>query len=263
MKIKGIIEYLEILAPLDLQEKWDNVGLLVGDETREIKKIMLALDVTKEVVAESIEKKVDLIISHHPIIFKELKNVTSTTDTGSKIINLIKNNIAVYCMHTNLDSCIGGTNDKLFNLLELESREVLIKKDENTGLGRVGIIKNNVTLEQYIKFVKNKLGLKNLICAVDDEGLNKKVRKVGICTGGVDESFIIAGKEKGCDVFVTGDLKYHIGQLAKELGIAIIDGTHYHTENIIKEEIKKYLERKTSDIKIIESKVNGQSIEIY
>jgi len=120
-KCRDIIEQLEKLAPVNLAESWDNVGLLLGDMNQDVNNILITLDVTSQVVQEAIEKKVDMIISHHPFIFKPLKRIVESDYTGSVIRKLIKNDIAVYAVHTNLDITWSGLNDELAKKLELEN----------------------------------------------------------------------------------------------------------------------------------------------
>ncbi len=263
LKVKDVVSLMEKLAPTSLKESFDNVGLLIGEENKDIKKVLLALDVTEEVVDEAINLNVDIIISHHPIIFSGIKSVNDSTSLGKKIIKLIKNDISVYCAHTNLDSCIGGTNDVLFDLLELSDKNILIpnENDNLCGLGRTGIVNDEYTLKTFINFLKDKLNLDSVVYSDDEFGLNKKVNKIGLCTGSAgDFDFINQSKKQGCDVFITGDLKFHSAQLAKELGIALIDATHYETEVIVLKNIKKYLES-NSNLNILISEVDGQVIK--
>jgi dinuclear metal center YbgI/SA1388 family protein len=136
VKCREIIEKIEKLAPLNLAESWDNVGLLIGDYQKEIKNIMVTLDVTLEVVKEAVEKKIDLIIAHHPIIFKPLKKITMDDYTGQMVCNLIKNDISVYAAHTNLDIAKGGLNDVLASRLQLNNVKVL-KALKNVQLKKI------------------------------------------------------------------------------------------------------------------------------
>ncbi len=264
MLIKNIINLIESIAPVDLKESFDNVGLLIGSDDVEVTKVLLALDITDDVVEEAIKEKCNLIISHHPVIFKGIKNINNHTNLGRKILKLIKNDIAIYSAHTNLDSCSVGTNDVLFNLLELKNKSVLIENEDykDCGLGRVGETRSTVTLKEFIEYTKNKLNITNIVYSEDNNGLDKPINKVGLCTGSASNfDYINRAKEMGCDVYITGDLNFHNAQLAKELDIALIDGTHYKTEVIVLKSLKEYLE-KESDLEIIISKVDGQTIKM-
>ena len=265
VKCSEIINIMEEYANSNLAEAWDNVGLMVGDESANIDKILVALDIDDKVIDEAIEKKCNMIITHHPFIFKGIKTIKSSDITGSRIIKLIKNDICVYSSHTNLDIAINGTNDTLAKLLNLEKIGNLFEKDNSSvGLGRVGETKETVTFSHLIDNVKKVLNLNNLVVSGD---LNTKIKKVGICTGaGGDVDFMLQAVSKGCDVYITGDIKYHNSQVANDLGLCLIDATHYASEVIIVPVICDYI-NKCSDkfnmnIQCIPSTVNGQTLNI-
>jgi len=257
MKCKELMEILECLAPASLAEEWDNPGLLVGESDAEIKKVLVALDATDEVIDEAVNMGADIIVTHHPMIFGSLKKVNDQTSLGRKVIKLIKNNIAHFAMHTNLDIAFGGVNDELAKVLGLENIDVLSVSCEQdgvpNGLGRYGEIRE-MTLGIFALMLKEKLGL-DAVRIVGDEA--KKVSKVGLCTGsGI--SFMGDAVKKGCDVYVTSDIKYHESQKALEDGIALVDATHYGSENIVVSVISKYLEEKCDGVEVVQSAVNGQ-----
>ena len=127
MKLKEITSYLENLAPLSLQESYDNAGLIVGNNNDEISSVLIALDVTEEVIDEAIAKKAELIVSHHPIVFAGLKTFTGANYVERCVIKAIKNNISIYAAHTNLDSVSGGVNDKICDKLNLKDCKILEK----------------------------------------------------------------------------------------------------------------------------------------
>ena len=131
VKVKELVEFLECFAPLKLAEKWDNAGLLLGDPDNSVQKIMLSLDVTPDVAEQAIKNKVELIISHHPLIFDGIKNLAQTNWKNRMLALLLKNNIAVYCAHTNLDIANGGVNDILANRLGLQNISVLQKSGQD------------------------------------------------------------------------------------------------------------------------------------
>ena len=255
VKLQTISQYLESFAPLDLAEPWDNVGLLLGDAESEIRKVLVALDVTDAVVDEAIAKKVDLIFSHHPLIFSKINKITTEQALTKRILRLIQNNINVYCAHTNLDTTRGGTNDVLADLLAVKQSE---NPESENSLGCVGILEENITLKKFAQSVKNKLHLEKIIYIGDAE---KKIKKVAIVTGsGGDLKFFDYAKKNGCDVLVTSDVKYHNAQIALEMDLCLIDATHYSTEVIIVPVIRKYLQSKFSNLEIFESDVNGQVV---
>ena len=257
MKMSEITELFNGFAPEYLAESWDNPGLLVGDENAEIKKILVALDATEEVVDEAVKTGADLIVTHHPMIFGSIKKINTSDSMGRRIIKLIRNNICVFAMHTNLDIAFGGVNDELTKILGLKNTAVLFESctqnDKPNGLGRYGDIEET-TLEKFAKKVKEKLSLDGIRIVGEN---NRKIKRVGLCTGSGME-FMTDAVNLNCDVYITSDIKYHESQKALEDGITLIDATHYGSENIIVPVIKKFLNEKAPSIEVLESSVNGQ-----
>lgn len=365
-----IMNLMEELAPKKYAEQWDNVGLLIGNDQVEIDKVMLVLDITEAVINEAIEKNVDLIITHHPFIFKGLKEITDHTYHGRLIRQLIKNDIHVYAAHTNMDIAENGLNDYLASLINLDNIEILevtsteafyklttfvpldaidlvenalykagagrmgnydecsykiegvgsfrpldgskpaigdknvrtfvkefrievivsnrdldkctealkkahpyetpaydVIKLENlttkTGLGRVGTYSRPISGVDLISRLKTVLNCDSIRVA---GLLPEKVFKVGLCTGAGSE-FIHKAKLKGCDVYITGDLKYHEAQLAEQLKMSIFDCGHYETETIYMTYLLNYLENKCSEknyeVKIIKSEFFENPFKAY
>ena len=161
MKCKEIIKKIEEKYPVSFAEEWDNPGLLVGDPEKEVKKVFLALDVTDESLEEAVKTDADMIITHHPLIFSGIKKVTEDHFIGRRIIGLIKNDISYYAMHTNFD--VLGMADLSADYLELTQREILEvtydREGKREGLGRVGNLTKPQTLEDFGRFVKEKLSL--------------------------------------------------------------------------------------------------------
>ena len=202
-KVKEIIEVMETLAPTFLKEDFDNVGLMVGDREKEVKKVLLALDCTLKVVEEAKENNVDLIITHHPLIFRRPNNITTDTIQGRKIIELIKNDISLYSSHTNLDSAKSGLNDSIPKLLGYDSSEILEvnKRDEKAGLGRIVTLDKPTTLDEIVDNVKKALNINNLRVVKGKEEVNK----IAIINGS-GQDFIGKAVSKGADCIITGDV---------------------------------------------------------
>jgi dinuclear metal center YbgI/SA1388 family protein len=219
--VNDLVELLEELMPSNLAEDWDNVGLMVGRKRKTVKRILLALDLSKEVVEQAIAQKIDMIITHHPAIFKKLKRVVDNDWQQDLLLTLMENGIAVYSAHTNLDCVSTGVNDVLAKLLKLEDADIL---DDSNGLGRIGCVEK-MTLTDYAQFVKNALKADYVI--VGDAG--KQVHKVAVC-GGAGSDLIDLALAKGADTLVTGDVKYHSAQQAVFSGLNIIDAGHQPTE---------------------------------
>ena len=219
--VNDLVELLEELMPSSLAEDWDNVGLMVGRKGKTVKRILLALDLSKEVVEQAIAQKIDMIITHHPAIFKKLKRVVDNDWQQDLLLTLMENGIAVYSAHTNLDCVSTGVNDVLAKLLKLEDADIL---DDSNGLGRIGCVEK-MTLTDYAQFVKTALKADYVI--VGDAG--KQVHKVAVC-GGAGSDLIDLALAKGADTLVTGDVKYHSAQQVVFSGLNIIDAGHQPTE---------------------------------
>lgn len=233
VKVKDIIERIEKFAPCRLAYDWDNTGFIAGDREKKVKKVFLTLDVLKETVDEAKEFGADMIISHHPILFKGIQNIDYSTQDGYIVSELIKNDIALYCAHTSMDCAKGGINDILANKLGIKNPEVIEKNEnfEGCGLGRIGKISREMTLKEYAEFVKEKLNTPFVRVCGD---FDKKISTVAV-GGGACDDLIPDVIKFGADVLVTADMKYHISQGAVCDGIAIIDAGHYPTEVFVTE----------------------------
>lgn len=239
-KVGDITELLKELAPVNLAESWDNVGLLIGNAEREVHKILVMLDFDKQGLEEALEVGADMIITHHPAIMSKLSSITD-----SLYLDLIENKIALCSMHTNLDSAEQGVNQVLAETLGLYDIEPV---DFDGLFGRIGYV-DECTLGEFIQTVKLALGIDH----VRYVGSKKNyVNKVAI-VGGSGADFIPNVKIAQCDVFVTADIKYHQAQLADKLGLNVIDAGHFETENPVIYKLARYLRGNTEDVEIITS----------
>lgn len=263
--VKNIAEMMEKLAPPMLAESWDNVGLMTGEEHSVINKALIALDAVDKVIDEAIEKDCQMIITHHPLIFKGTKSVTSETPLGRRLIKLIKNNIAVYSAHTNLDIADGGTNSTLADIMGLKNISNLCPPVfENMGLGKIGELEKSIPFSELIERTKKALGLKRLVVCGDK---NKTVKNVAVGTGACsDLEYMQRAKELGCDAYITGDVGYHDAQNAVDLDLCLIDAGHYATEVIVADTLKRRLEEISADkgfeIEFIKSEIYANGLEI-
>lgn len=221
ISVADIVKIMEEIAPPVLAEGWDNVGLMLGRRGKAVKKLLLALDITAEVVQQAIAQKADMIITHHPLIFREMKKVTDSDWQQELMLTLAEKGIAVYSAHTNLDCVSNGVNDVLAKKLRLESVDVL---DNDSGLGRIGTV-TACSVQEFAALVKQSLRADYVV--VGDA--RKSVHRVAIC-GGAGSDLITLARLRGADTLVTGDIKYHDAQQAVFGGLNIIDAGHQPTE---------------------------------
>lgn len=361
MKASKVISILNRLAPPFLIDSWDNSGLQIGSTEKQVEKILVSLDLSENTLKKAIEQKADMIITHHPFIFSKLNNIYLDDEKGKMIRDIIKNDITVFSMHTNLDMCDGGVNDTLCEMLEINKEKPLSKfvadklykvvvfvprdyseqvrgalgdsgagfignyshctfssngtgrflptehtnpfigttneleavdeekietivdehklqtvissmikahpyeevaydiyplnnKGNLYGYGRVGDLNIATTLKDFSKVVNEKLECSDLRIYGE---LDKTIKKVAVC-GGSGASFIKNAHTANADVYITGDIKYHDAQLAKELGVALLDAGHFETEKPAIYSLEKYLNEHTDlDISTYEESVGN------
>lgn len=246
--VQIVADVVNRLAPRRFAEEWDNPGLLIGDPLSEVKKIFVCLDVLDKNISQAIELDAQLIVAHHPLIFRAIKNVRFDLPLGNKIARLIKNNLAVFAVHTNLDSAEGGVNDVLAKKIGLV--DVKLLGEEEFSMGRLGNLEVPMTAVEFAQHVKKSLNADNV--RLIDAG-NFLIGKVGVC-GGAGADFIQKAKFFGAQAFVTGDVKYHEAQAAVENEIHVVDAGHFSTEFPIVHELAEYLrdELKNFDVEIFE-----------
>lgn len=246
MILQKIIKEYEKKVPLSLAYNWDNVGLLIGDNNKEIKKIMTTLEITDISLKEAIKKEVDLIFTHHPIMFSKINKIIKDDLEGRKIIELIKNDIAVYASHTNLDIVENGLNDYMIKKMNLDIKEILIEENEPI---RTIILNREYNFFEIIDMIKLTFNLENIRFVNRKE----KINSISIVTGsGLD--FIPYVLKNNVDLFITGDITHHKALDAKELGISLIEIDHFTFEKEVSTLMKEILENITENVEIIESK---------
>ncbi len=222
-------------APRQLAESWDNVGHLVGDPDREVRRILVSLDITERVVQEAADGGFDLIVSHHPVMnctWHPVQTLRTDDRQGRILTKLTENRISAICMHTNLDAAEGGVNDVLAQKLGLEGLAPLTEEK----IGRIGTLKCEMPLVEFTRFVIESLGCNGL--RYTDCG--KPVHRVAV-GGGACGDYIPQAIAAGCDTFVTSDLRYHDFLDTTELHL--IDAGHFPTEDVICEPLVTYLQR--------------------
>ena len=252
-KVADISKEIEKFAPKFLKEDFDNVGLMVGDEEKVVKRVLLALDCTKKVIEEAVELNVDLIITHHPLLFKKPKSITKGDLIGDKVISLIKEDIALYSCHTNLDSAKNGINETIVEMLGFNSEKIIEpNKNENykeCGLGRIIKLEKESKLSEIVELVKSKLNIENMRIVKGTD----RIKKIAIINGS-GQDFFYGAKSLGADCIITGDTTYHFASDFKEMGISIIDPGHFSTEYIVFLKTLEFLKDKFKDVEFINSK---------
>lgn len=363
-KLEELIRVLEEFAPKYLAESWDNVGLMVGSPSSEVRKVLCALDLNEEVIAEAISEGVDCIVTHHPFIFSPMKQLNYDSGQGKMIYQLMKHHISVYSMHTNYDIAEGGLNDYLAEKLEVKETKVLdvtfeeklykgiiyvpcthleevrqavinhmkcdignyagctfsnpgegtfiplegsspyigdlgrlekVKESQisfmgtyaevqhiiekakkvhpyeevavdiyalenmkkSYGIGRYGILEEAISMDEFIEKVKSFFNIQ-YVRVTDTK--DRMVKRVAICSGA--GSSFIAKAAQVADVYITGDLKFHEGQMAKSMGLTVVDVGHYASESIALSPIGECIQKALSECEVVYSKVNGETLFI-
>ncbi len=222
MTVKELYEKMSEYIPESLSEPWDNDGLMCSpDSSQEVKRVLLTLDVTEEIVDYAIERSYDLIVSHHPLIFRPVSKINADNHVARKIIKLINNGVSVFSFHTRLDKLSGGVNDTLAKILGLGSLEAL----GEDGLGRIGSLPREMELDEFCDMVKTRLSADSLRVA---DAYNTVLRVALV--GGDGKDYVDAAIAAGADTYLSGRISYNIMEEAPELGINLIEAGHYHTE---------------------------------
>ena len=255
IKISDIRDHFEKCVPSSLKKDYDNVGLLAGEAGQRVGRVLVSLDITEDVIDEAHQLGAELIVAHHPIIFSPVKSVSDTDLTGKKLVSLIKKGIGAICLHTNLDVVDGGVNDALIKILGGETAEIL---DDKTRLGRIADLPNPISVSEFLEKTKNALNANGL--RYHDAG--KPVKRIGCC-GGSGGEFLETAVHKGCDTYVTADVKYNVFLDAKELGITLIDADHFCTENVVIPVLADILKESFPQLEVFISQCHVQTAKFY
>lgn len=242
VSVADLIEVMEQLAPPSLAEAWDNCGLQVGAQQWPVKKIWVALDPLLSVLQAAAGQQVDMIITHHPLLFKPLRNLDFETPVGRAIEVAMASRMAIYAAHTNLDSAKDGINDilacrvGLTNLVPLEkagANDSLEQSDSQLGLGRVGRLEPSMTVGQMVQHIKSQFKLKAIKVAGN---VDMKVDSAAVCSGG-GSTLVEAFLKTGAQVYISGDLRYHDARAIEDAGRALIDIGHFPSEHVMVDDL--------------------------
>lgn len=224
MTIRELYNALDEMFPRSLSCSWDNDGLMVcSDPDKEIKRVLLALDASNEAIAYAIKEGCQVLLTHHPMLFRPMRNVTPDFLSGDRTLAAIKADLAVMSFHTRLDAGQGGVNDALCETLGLTAAGSF-GDSEAPGLGRIAHLDKEMSLADFAAWVKEALG-----CSMVQYSGNRPVKIVAMVGGGGGD-FIYPAKDAGADTYITGDTGYNVTLDAADDGINIIQAGHYHTE---------------------------------
>lgn len=255
MQVKEIYDYIDKIAPFKTAVKYDNSGIQIGDKKTEVNSVMFAIDITHDVIDEAVEKQCELIITHHPVIFEPLYNVKK----GSVVYRLIENNLCVISAHTNLDMAKGGVTDIMLDMLGLTGTEVLEviyeEKKTVTGFGKVCDLDKVMSVEELCELTKTAFGVKCL--RYTDSG--KQIERVAVCSGAGGSNIGLA-IEKGCDAYITGDVKHSQFIEAKNKGLTLIDAGHFYTESIFAHSLFKFMKVHFPKLRLIVADSNSDPV---
>jgi dinuclear metal center YbgI/SA1388 family protein len=258
VKIKEVLCALERFAPLPLQESWDNAGLQVGLTETEVSGALLCLDVNERIIDEAIQKGCNLIVSHHPLLFRGLKTISDLTDVQRTVRKAIVNGICVISMHTNMDNAKDGVNFRIAQKLCLNEVHFLAPKTIEgleAGSGVIGKLTEPLAASDFVQKVKKTFGLE---CAMCNELLDRPICKVAIC-GGAGDFLLDDALKAGADAFITGEMHYH-QYFGYEQQIQICVIGHYQSEQFTSEIFNEIIRQACEGVRTFIAETNTNPI---
>jgi dinuclear metal center YbgI/SA1388 family protein len=260
MKILEIIQHLEIIAPPEYQEDYDNSGLITGNIQAGCTGALICLDCTEDVISEAIRKKANLVICHHPLIFRPIRKIDYRDETGRTLIAAVKADISIYAIHTNLDNILTGVNARIADKLGIVNREFLLKKagEANAGSGMIGDLKTPIQENQLLNDLKRLFNLKVVRYT---RLTGKPVSRMAVCGGA--GSFLIANAlEAGAGFFISSDIKYHdfFGVGGK---MVIADIGHFESEQFTVDLLHDILLEKFPNFAVLKSGTVTNPVNYY
>ncbi len=260
--VSDILAFMETLAPRSMKMDWDNVGLLCGSGAASVSRILVALDPFEHVVQEAAELGAELIVTHHPVIFRPLNSITDRTSIGRAILQMCRCGISAINAHTNLDQAPGGVNDVLAQALGLSEISVIDAQGVDAhgrpwGLLRGGEVPEQ-PMEAFLNHVKICLGCEGLRYVSSGRPVKKVAVGGGACAGE-----LLDAMDAGCDTFVTADVKYNQFWDAHDLGMNLIDAGHFATENPVVAVLAEKLREAFPDVRVEISKTHRDCMKFY
>lgn len=255
-----ISAFFEKWAPEGTKLDYDNIGLLTGSKNKTVESILTCLDITEEVVEEALTLKCDIIVAHHPIIFRKLSRISPDNELGKILYKLISNDIAVLAVHTNLDVARDGVSFVMANQLGLKNNDFLTREQSDAtsyGLGVIGEFNDEQGELEFLENVKIKLNSD----VIRYSGTRKSISKVAVC-GGSGSSLTSRAIAQGADAYVTADIKYHDFFTGKP-DFMLIDVGHYESESPIINIMRDALQSEFPELRVESTRVNTNPIQIY
>jgi dinuclear metal center YbgI/SA1388 family protein len=246
--LADVLGFLEELAPLPLAEDWDNVGLLIGHRDRQVRRVLTCLTLTPDVAEEAIADRVELVVTHHPVLFRPAQRLTDETPEGGMLLDLIAAGVAVYSPHTAFDSAREGVNQSLAEALALHeiqplrvsARQETGQADADPGSGRCGSLSQPVSLAEFCRHVKSSLAVQHLQYVGAED---RRIERVAIACGAA-ASFLPGAFLLRCDVLLTGEARFHACLEAEALKVALVLPGHYATERPAVEQLADRIGRR-------------------
>lgn len=268
--VQHITSFLDAWAPPQTQFSYDNVGLLSGDPLQPVSSVLVTLDVTDAVIDEAIASDIDLIVAHHPLIFPKITRVTSENATGRMLRKLIKNDIALFVSHTNLDASPTGVSHMLAREIGLTDIEILDtgshaefnssqQPDDEHGMGAVGTlpVSEPHTQEQFFKWISERLNLTGFRFS----GEHNRIKKVAVC-GGAGVSLTSKAIAARADVFITADIKYH-EYFTDQDSFLLLDIGHFESEQMMRKYVARELQKEFSSLQVRQSNVHTNPMKTF
>lgn len=254
-KVKDIVSAIERVAPLQLQEDYDNAGYQVGNPEAEVSRILTCLDITEKTVEKAIASGCQLIVAHHPLLFRAVKKITPDDYISRTIMKAIKADITLYAAHTNLDNAFGGVNYKIADKLGLNNVKTLaplpssrlygLANADKCGSGVIGILGEPLSAKDFVEKVRDTFHCE----CIRTNGIEQKnIKRVALC-GGSGSEFISEAEKQCADVFLSGEIGYH--RFFGHDDILIVEAGHYETEQYTKDLLKEIIEKDYPEVTIM------------
>ena len=257
MRVKEITDVLEAFAPLSIQESWDNSGLCIGSPEDPVSGVLIGFDCTPALIDEAIAAGCNMVVTHHPLIFKGLKQISADDPVGEAVMKAIRGGVAVYAAHTTADKVIAGVSGAMARRLGLQDVEILTPEEGGTGLGVVGNFPEPLTAEEFIVLVKERFGLQ---VVRSSRLIDMPVSRVAMC-GGAGASEIGAARRSGAQAYLSGDISYHCFFTPKDF--MVLDIGHFESEVDIVDILFEVLRKKIPNFAVRRSDTVRRSNPVH